>query len=586
MGPRSLPDCGGCTLLPDERKHRIPRETFARCLSGLPALAALPLLLVLAAGCSRSPPGSGASSALSALGSQDRERVVRLAGRVPCPCGRGAAAAACAGRKAPCPAAASLEARLAAAVLGGAGDDAAIEEACLKDPAVGKTPSPSIARVPVDLGDAPALGPDDAPDALERMIEEEAAGGLPRTRLVKGVEQAAEASALEPLAGLTAGEKVILQRVEDLRDQVRALQAEVRRLGSSLAERLPSPPGHEPAADLEVYPIGGDEASLGDDGARVALVAFVDYASKATASFHREVCPALRERWVGPGKLRVLVRHIAPAGSPESRAAAAAASCALEGGAFWEFHDGLLAADEKLGRDLYRKVAARAKLDVFRFLLCMGEGGEARSRRDGAVASRLGVRSAPSFLLGYVRDRGSERVVEVLSRLPAESALPAFSASIEDLLELRARHILLETEEEASRARAGIEAAGGGPDAFAEAARRLSKDALTKRAGGDLGPLRKNPDVERPLAEAALGLRVGEVSAPVRTGAGWHLVHREETRGRLPGSAPEGAGAGAPTSARGRRGRGSSGGRSRRRCRSPSRGSRPPPPGCGARCRP
>ncbi len=81
--------------------------------------------------------------------------------------------------------------------------------------------------------------------------------------------------------------------------------------------------------------------------------------------------------------------------------------------------------------------------------------------------------------------------------------------------EVRARHILVEKEDEAKKAQARIK---GGED-FAKVAGELSKDPGSKTDGGDLGFFTKDRMVE-PFAEAAFkmrarpGLRPGEV--PVR----------------------------------------------------------------------
>ncbi len=61
------------------------------------------------------------------------------------------------------------------------------------------------------------------------------------------------------------------------------------------------------------------------------------------------------------------------------------------------------------------------------------------------------------------------------------------------------------------------------PERFAELAARHSEDGATRAVGGDLGWL--DPTALRPeLADAVEGLRVGEISQPLRTAEGWHVV--------------------------------------------------------------
>jgi len=62
---------------------------------------------------------------------------------------------------------------------------------------------------------------------------------------------------------------------------------------------------------------------------------------------------------------------------------------------------------------------------------------------------------------------------------------------------------------------------------FAEMARSLSEDPVSARNGGDLGAFGRDRMV-KPFAEAAFALAPGQVSAPVLTQFGWHLIKVEE----------------------------------------------------------
>lgn len=82
-----------------------------------------------------------------------------------------------------------------------------------------------------------------------------------------------------------------------------------------------------------------------------------------------------------------------------------------------------------------------------------------------------------------------------------------------------ARHILVETEDEAKDVLARLDA---GEDWNALAA-ELSLDTSNNTSGGDLGWFPKGYMVE-PFEEAAFALGVGEVSQPVETDYGWHVI--------------------------------------------------------------
>jgi peptidyl-prolyl cis-trans isomerase C len=89
--------------------------------------------------------------------------------------------------------------------------------------------------------------------------------------------------------------------------------------------------------------------------------------------------------------------------------------------------------------------------------------------------------------------------------------------------EVRARHILLPTEEEAKAALARIKA---GED-FAKVATELSKDPAGD--GGDLGWFTKDRMVPE-FADAAFKLEPGQVSDPVKSQFGWHIIKVEAKR--------------------------------------------------------
>jgi peptidyl-prolyl cis-trans isomerase D len=95
-----------------------------------------------------------------------------------------------------------------------------------------------------------------------------------------------------------------------------------------------------------------------------------------------------------------------------------------------------------------------------------------------------------------------------------------------------ARHILLKTGDERSEEEALARAmelrqriTDGTP--FADVARRNSEDAATADRGGSLGVVRKG-DLPESMHEALFSLDPGQISEPVVTDAGVHLVQRGE----------------------------------------------------------
>jgi peptidyl-prolyl cis-trans isomerase C len=93
--------------------------------------------------------------------------------------------------------------------------------------------------------------------------------------------------------------------------------------------------------------------------------------------------------------------------------------------------------------------------------------------------------------------------------------------------EVRARHILVPTEAEAKAVLAEIKK---GTD-FAELAKQKSKDPGAAAEGGDLGYFGKDQMVPE-FAEAAFKLNKGDVSEPVKTQFGWHIIKVEDKRNK------------------------------------------------------
>jgi len=95
--------------------------------------------------------------------------------------------------------------------------------------------------------------------------------------------------------------------------------------------------------------------------------------------------------------------------------------------------------------------------------------------------------------------------------------------------EIKARHILVVSEDEAKAIKARLDK---GED-FTALANEESKDK--NAAGGDLGFFTRG-QMAKPFEEAAFALDVGKISDPVQTSFGWHIIEVQEKRDqKLPG---------------------------------------------------
>lgn len=95
--------------------------------------------------------------------------------------------------------------------------------------------------------------------------------------------------------------------------------------------------------------------------------------------------------------------------------------------------------------------------------------------------------------------------------------------------EVQARHILVETEDKAKELKDKIK---GGAD-FAVVAKENSKDPGSKDDGGNLGYFGHGQMVPQ-FEEVVFKLAKGDVSDPVKTQFGWHLIKIEDKRMKGP----------------------------------------------------
>ena len=153
------------------------------------------------------------------------------------------------------------------------------------------------------------------------------------------------------------------------------------------------------------------------------------------------------------------------------------------------------------------------------------------------AARDAGMADTPLFQqrLDYLEERALRRdfFADAIANAVTEEAVRAeydrFVAEFTPEDEIRASHILVATEDEANTVKTELD---GGAD-FATLAKEKSIDPGAAN-GGDLGFFGRGMMVA-PFEEAAFALAdVGEVSAPVQSQFGWHVIRLEEKRQSAP----------------------------------------------------
>lgn len=124
----------------------------------------------------------------------------------------------------------------------------------------------------------------------------------------------------------------------------------------------------------------------------------------------------------------------------------------------------------------------------------------------------------------YMQTRVDEELTDEAVQAAYENWLVEYQATgLGD--EVRARHILVASKEEAEAVAAR---AADGED-FAELAKELSTGPSGVE-GGDLGWFRYG-DMVQEFADGAYALQPGEISGPVESPFGWHVIKMEERSG-------------------------------------------------------
>src|SRR5258708_33118063 len=186
----------------------------------------------------------------------------------------------------------------------------------------------------------------------------------------------------------------------------------------------------------------------------------------------------------------------------------------------------LALAEEELGPSLAQMDPATKKDNVLSFLIDMKIVAKAaedkKVENSDDFKKRLAFTRSRLLMDSLLASEGKAATTDDAMKKVYEDA----SKQITGEQEVHARHILVEPEDEA---KAVAEELKKGAD-FAELAKKKSKDPGASD-GGDLGFFTKDQMVPE-SSNVAFSLEPGEVSDPVKSQFGWHIIKVEEKRSR------------------------------------------------------
>jgi peptidyl-prolyl cis-trans isomerase C len=188
----------------------------------------------------------------------------------------------------------------------------------------------------------------------------------------------------------------------------------------------------------------------------------------------------------------------------------------------------LTLAEEELGPSLAQMDPAAKDDNVLSFLIDMklvSKAAEDKKVQDSDdFKKRMAFARNRLLMDNLLASEGKAATTDDAMKKVYEDA----SKQISGEQEVHARHILVETEDEAKTVEDELKK---GAD-FADLAKKKSKDPGSAD-GGDLGFFTKDQMVPE-FANVAFSLEPGKVSDPVKTQFGWHVIKVEEKRNRKP----------------------------------------------------
>jgi peptidyl-prolyl cis-trans isomerase C len=172
-----------------------------------------------------------------------------------------------------------------------------------------------------------------------------------------------------------------------------------------------------------------------------------------------------------------------------------------------------------------RRIAALTAILEIRL---MAQGAEAEGiAEEPEFQRRLDLMRQRLLHAAYIEQAIAERISEEDLRARYETEI----AGLDLDEEVRARHIIVETEEEAAEIIAALDAGGD----FEELARERSQDGAAQQ-GGDLGYFSRGQMVPE-FEEAVFAMEVDSYTAePVQTQFGWHVIKLVDRREQEPPS--------------------------------------------------
>jgi peptidyl-prolyl cis-trans isomerase C len=189
----------------------------------------------------------------------------------------------------------------------------------------------------------------------------------------------------------------------------------------------------------------------------------------------------------------------------------------------------LAVADSEIGSDMGSMPADQKRMSLVEFLI------DNQLFAEAAEESKLDEGPAFESRLAYLKRRALRELYFdkiIKGSVSDADARKLYDEQVQKLKpeeEAQASHILVATEAEAKDLREKLKNGGD----FAALAKEHSKDPGSKDTGGDLGFFTRGQMVPQ-FEEAVFSMNKGDVSDPVQTQFGWHIIKLVDKRTKAP----------------------------------------------------
>ena len=186
-------------------------------------------------------------------------------------------------------------------------------------------------------------------------------------------------------------------------------------------------------------------------------------------------------------------------------------------------------AEGEIGSDMGSMQPEQKRMSLLEFLI------DNQLFAEAAEAQKLGEGADFETRLNYLKRRALremyfDKVIKAsVSDADARALYDDQVRKLKPEEEVQARHILVDSEEKAKELKEKVKSGGD----FATLAKENSKDPGSKEDGGNLGYFGHGQMVPQ-FEEVVFKLAKGDVSDPVKTQFGWHLIKIEDKRIKAP----------------------------------------------------